>query len=85
MKDLPLLVWLTQFSISVVSPPICCILLAVWLRSQFGWGAWIIWVGAIVGGLFSLSGLRSSLKMMARMAKNKQEPKPPPVSFNDHD
>ena len=36
MKDLSLLVWLTQLGLSVAVPLAGFILLAVWLRSRFG-------------------------------------------------
>ena len=32
------LVWLTQFGLSVVIPPVLCILGAVWLKRQFALG-----------------------------------------------
>ena len=85
MKDLHLLIWVTQLGISVVAPPVGCVLLAVWLRSSFGWGSWVIWAGAALGGILAIDGLRSSLKLMHRASRNKKDPQPPPVSFNDHD
>ena len=39
------LVWLTQFGLSVVLPPVLFLLGAVWLRKQFGLGGWVIFVG----------------------------------------
>ena len=86
MKDLTLLVWLSQLGLSVAFPLAGFVLLAVWLRSSFGWGDWVIWCGAVVGVVSAVDGLRSSLKLMSRMAKDRQEDKtPPPVSFNNHD
>ena len=84
MKDLSLLVWLTQLGLSVVSPLVGCILLAVWLHNSRGWGVWIIWVGATLGFVMAVDGLRNSLKLMSRLSKNRKDPQPPPVSFNDH-
>lgn len=83
MKDLSLLVWLTQFALSVVSPLVGFVLLAVWLHNSRGWGVWVIWVGAILGFVMAIDGLRNSLKLMSRLSKNKEDPQPP-VSFNDH-
>lgn len=85
MKDISLIVWLTQFSMSVVAPLVCAPLLAVWLRNQFGWGQWVIWVGVAIGAVCAVDGLRTSLKLMSRLSKRKKDPEPPPVSFNDHD
>ena len=49
MKDLSLLVWLTQLGISVAVPPIFLIWLAAWLQGRFGWGKWVIWVAIGLG------------------------------------
>lgn len=84
MKDISLLTWMTQLGMSVAAPLAGFILLAVWLRSRFGWGAWVIWVGVGLGLICGISGLRSSLKTMERLAKPKSE-EPPAISFNDHD
>lgn len=86
MKDLSLLVWLTQLGLSVVAPLVGYVLLAIWLRNRFDWGSWVIWCGAVIGVISAADGLRSSLRLMSRMAKDrKKDEGPPPVSFNDHD
>ncbi len=85
MKDLTLLVWLTQLGLSVALPPAGFILLAVWLRDRFGWGGWVIWAGIVIGLICAVDGLRTSLKAMSRISKDKQDPQPPAVYFNDHD
>lgn len=83
MKDLSLIVWLTQLGLSTALPLAGFILLALWLRNSFGWGDWVLWAGIIVGVVSAIDGFRNSLKAMSRVSKNKQED--PPVSFNDHD
>ena len=84
MKDLSLIVWLTQLGLSVAMPIAGFVLLAVWLRQQFSLGAWVVIVGVVLGLICAAEGLRNSLKTMERMAKNKKEEEPP-VSYNDHD
>ena len=84
MKDISLLVWLTQLGLSVALPPVCFILVAIWLRDSFGWGGWILWVGIGLGLYCAVSGLISSLRMLSRITK-KKKPEEPSVSFNDHD
>lgn len=84
MKFWSLLIWISQLGLSVAVPLGCFILLAVWLRQQFGWGDWVLAAGIIVGVVCAADGLRSSLKAMERMAKDEKEEEPP-VSFNDHD
>ena len=49
MKELTLLTWLTQLGLSVALPLAGFIFLALWLRSQFGWGDWVLWVGIVLG------------------------------------
>ena len=44
------LVWLTQFGLSIVIPPVLCIMGAVWLQRQFALGGWVVAVGVFVGG-----------------------------------
>lgn len=83
MKELTLLVWLTQFGTSVVAPLAGFVLLAVWLRNTFGWGSWVIWVGIVLGVICALDGFLSSIKHLSRLSKKKNE-SPPPTAFNDH-
>lgn len=85
MKDLTLLVWLTQLGLSVALPPAGFILLAVWLRDCFGWGSWVLWVGIVIGLVCAVDGLRTSLKAMSRISRGKQKEEQPGVYFNDHD
>ena len=84
MKNLSLLVWLTQLGLSVAVPLAGFVLLAVWLHKSQGWGVWVIFVGIALGIVCAIDGLRTSLKAMDRLAKKETEDKSP-VSFNDHD
>ncbi len=84
MKNVSLLVWLSQLALSVAVPLGGFILLGVWLNHRFGWGVWVIIAGTALGLICAIDGLRSSLKAMERMAKD-ENPEKPPVSFNDHD
>lgn len=83
MKNLNLLIWLTQLGICVAVPLGGFVGLAVWLRQRFDWGVWVIIAGVVVGLCCAVSGLRSSLKAMERMAA--KDDTPPAVSFNDHE
>lgn len=86
MKELPLLVWLTQFGLSVAAPLVGYPLLALWLSGRFGWGKWVVWVALALGVLSAIEGLRASLKTLERLSRTrKQEDMPPPVSFSEHD
>ncbi len=84
MKDLSLLVWLSQLGLSVAVPLAGFILLGVWLRDRFSWGNWVVILGVILGIIFALDGLRYSLKAMKQLIRQKKEDTPP-VSFNEHE
>ena len=49
MKDLHMLVWLTQVGISVAAPPVVSLLIGFWLRNRFDLGAWCILVAFALG------------------------------------
>ena len=84
MKELNLMIWLTQLGLSVAAPLAGFIILGVWLHSSLGWGTWTVWCGVILGISGAVSGLRSSLKIMEQMSAGKKPTDPPPVAFNDH-
>ena len=83
MKNVNLLVWLTQLGLSVAVPLAGFIFLGIWLYSSCGWGQWTVWAGVILGVTTAADGLRQSLKAMQRMSGEKEQQ--PPVSYNDHD
>ncbi len=85
MKELSLLVWITQLGISVAVPLAGFVWLAVWLRDRFGWGQWVVWVGIGLGIIMAIDGLIHSLQTLLRLSGDKKKDSPPPVSFNDHD
>lgn len=85
MKDLSLLVWLTQLGLSTAFPLAGFILLAQWLQKNWGWGPWTMWVGVFLGMVCAIDGFRNSLKAMALLSNKNKQSDPPPVSFNDHD
>ena len=84
MKDLSLLVWLTQLGLSVALPLGGFVLLAVWLRQRLNWGIWVIVAGVLLGVICAVDGLIFSLKAMRRLTEHRRQEQPP-VSFNDHD
>ncbi len=84
MKNMQLIVWLTQLGLSVALPPTGFILLAVWLQNRFAWGNWVIWAGIVLGVVGAIDGLRVSLKAMERMSREENKDRPV-VSFNDHE
>ena len=84
MKDLSLLVWLTQLGLSTAFPLAGFVLLGLWLHRSLGWGQWTVWVGLAVGLISAITGFRDCLRAMERMAKSRDRKDDPPVSFNEH-
>lgn len=82
VKDLKLLVFLTQLGLSVAVPLGGFTLLAVWLHKSHGWGGWVIAAGVILGLIVAADGLRTTLKAMKQMSQKKKDEF---VSFNDHE
>lgn len=83
MKDLNLLIWLTQLGLSVAVPPVLLILLAVWLRNDCGWGAWVIWIAVLLSIYCAINSLITSVRALQRLTGNKQKG-PPQTAFNEH-
>lgn len=73
MKDLGLLVWLTQLGLSVAVPLGGFVLLAVWLRQRFGWGPWVIVVGVVLGLYCAVDGLVKNLKALQQMSEKGED------------
>ena len=84
MKHVNLLIWLTQLGISVAAPLGGFIWLGIWLYRRFELGIWVVLVGVFAGIICAADGMRTSLRAMERMSKEKDQ-EPPPVSFNDHE
>ena len=85
MKDLKLLIWLTQLGISVAMPLGGLVWLSIFLRNHFDLGIWVVLVGIFLGVVCAVDGFRTSLKAMESMSKGKKNNEPPPVSFNEHE
>ena len=84
MKNLHLLIWLTQLGLSTAVPLAGFVLLAVWLRNRFSLGSWVLFVGIGLGLFCAVDGFYKSLKLLANMDKE-QADKKTPVSFTEHD
>jgi len=84
-RFLSLLLWVTQFGLSILFPVCFFLLLAVWLQQKYNLGMWIVVVLGIFGFLVSVSSARSCIRALRKDAEAASNQKPPPVSFNDHD
>lgn len=84
MKLLSLLMWVTQFGLSILFPLCFFLLLAVWLQQKYALGMWIILLFGILGILVTISTVRANLKAMRKAADEAAGRKEPPIAFNDH-
>ena len=84
MKDLHMLVWLTQLGLTVALPLGGFTLLGFWLKNRFGLGTWVVLVCCAVGLISAVDGLIRTLRMLAKM-DSKKDKADPGVSFNDHE
>ena len=82
MKTLDLILWVTQFGLSILIPPCFLLLLAHWLQAKLGWGLWCPLAFFALGILIAISTARANWKFMRKTAEAGS--KEPPVSFNDH-
>ena len=78
------LVWLTQFGLSIVIPPVLCIMGAVWLQRQFALGGWVVAVGVFVGVLAAVSCLQRFTESHGSAGESPKQKGPPPANFNQH-
>ena len=85
MKILSLLLWVTQFGLSVLFPLCFFLLLAAWLQKRYSLGLWIVVVLGILGILTSISTARSCIRSLRKDAEAASNQKESPVAFNDHD
>lgn len=72
LKDLNLLLWLSQLGLSVAVPPAGFLWLSAWLRDRFGWGQWIVWAALGLGLYCAVTGFISSLRTLSRFAKEEK-------------
>lgn len=84
MKLLNLLLWVTQFGVSILFPLCFFLLLAVWLQTKFGFGMWIIAVCGVIGLMTTVSTVRSCLRSLCKAAEEASSGEEPPIAFNDH-
>lgn len=84
MKNLHLLIWLTQLGLSTAVPLAGFVLLAVWLKNRFGLGNWVLFAGIGLGIFSAVDGFYKSLKALDNLTRDKKKDKPP-VSYTEHD
>lgn len=84
MKVLSLIMWVTQFGLSILLPPCFFLFLANWLQNRFSIGSWILIPMGILGLLVAFSTVRTNLKAMLKAVAELSSKDESPVAFNDH-
>lgn len=84
MKVLSLLMWVTQFGLSILLPPCLFLLLANWLQNRFGLGPWVMIVLGLLGLYTAFTTARANLKSMLKAVAEVSGNEEPPMAFNDH-
>lgn len=82
MKTLSLILWVTQFGLSILLPPCLFLWLAAWLQQNHDFGLWTSFFGGVLGILISISTAKANWRAMRKEAES--DTPPPPVSFNEH-
>ena len=84
MKYLSLILWVTQFGLSLLVPPCSLLLLAIWLQNKFGLGLWIVAVLGVLGVLIAIGTAKANWRAMRKDAEAASDNPLPPIAFNDH-
>ena len=84
MKNVSLLVFVSQLGLGVALPLVGFVWLGVWLRQWLDLGIWVVILLSCLGVAVAIQGLRSTLRSMERLAK-KETDEEPPLAYNEHD
>ena len=84
LKELSMLVWLTQLGLSVAFPLMGFVWVSIWLRQSFGFGVWVIFAGIFLGMYCAIQGFVQSMKILNQMHNKKKKNEATAVFFNDH-
>ncbi len=82
LKDLHLLVWLTQLGMSVAAPMAGFTLVGVWLRKRLDGSVWIVLAAVAVGLIAAAESFITTLKTLEKQEKRKDTPTV--TGYNEH-
>ena len=85
-KFLSLILWVTQFGLSVLFPLCAMLFLALWLQQKFDLSLLVLLPFGVLGLLISVSTAKSCLRSLRRDAEEAsgEKKKVQPLSFNEH-
>ena len=85
MKEINMIVWITQLGLSIAMPLAGFGFLGYWLMNRFDMGIWVLICSFVLGLVCAFEGLHNSLKIMAKQDRKHDTKDDPGVYFNDHD
>lgn len=85
MKFWSLLIWVTQFGLSIIFPVCFFLLLGTWLQNTYGLGTWVMILCGVLGLLTSVSTVRSCIRSLRKDTERAANSEKPPLAFNDHE
>jgi len=85
MKFWTLLIWVTQFGLSVIFPVCFFLLLASWLQNVYELGSWVMILCGVLGVLTSVSTARSCIRSLRKDTDRAADSEKTPLAFNDHE
>lgn len=85
MREMNMIVWITQLGLSVALPLAGFSYLGYWLMNRYDTGIWVLICGFVLGLICAVEGLMNSLKIMENQDKKTDASKKQGVSFNEHE
>ena len=84
MKTLSLILWVSQFGLSVLFPLCLFLYFGFWLQNRFDLGLWVMLLCGIIGFMTSVSTAKSCLRSLLKARDEASSQEKPPISFNYH-
>ena len=84
MKVLSMLLWVTQFGLSILFPLCFFLMLGAWVQNRFSLGMWVIALFGILGLLITIRTVKVNLRSLRKAAEEAASQDTPPIAFNDH-
>ena len=84
MKILSLILWVSQFGLSVLFPLCLFLYLGYWVQNRFDLGFWIMAVFGVIGFMTSVSTAKSCIRSLLKARDEAASQERPPICFNDH-